>query len=391
MKKALLFVVLLTPFLLLNNCGTCNSQYTYQPPEEINDEIQVSSLTDVGMDSGIIAKGIKQIFCGKFNEIHSMLIYKDNHLVVEEYFAGYKYQWDAPNYQGEFVQWDREMLHPIMSCAKSYTSALIGIAIKKGFIKSVNQSIFDYLPDHQQFKSGGKENITIEHLLTMTSGLAWNEWGAAHGTSANDIDRIYFECSDDPITCVLERELLYTPGEVFNYNGGGIIILGEIINNASGLTVEEFAKTYLFKQLGINSSQWYQFNNGVYAIEGSLSLRPRDMLKFGILYLQNGIWQGKEVLSKEWINKSSNLYKNNNGIKIPIEDSGKNGYGYTWWITTHKLKGEKINMYRANGWGGQTIMVFPDVKMVVVFTSGNFPRESKLFKLVNNYVLPAIN
>ena len=278
-----------------------------------------------------------------------------------------------------------------MSCAKSYTSALVGIAVKNGFIKSVDQSIFDYLPNHQQYKTGGKEFITIEHLLTMTSGLAWNEWGAAHGTSANDIDRIYFECSDNPIHCILERELIHPPGETFNYNGGGIIILGEIIKNASGLSVKDFAQIYLFDKIGTTESEWYQFNNGTYAVEGSISLTPRDMLKLGILYLHNGSWRGEEILPKEWIEKSASGFFDNSNIKIPIEDSGKNAYGYTWWITEHRHNGKDILMYRANGWGGQTIMVFPELDMVVVFTSGNYASKSKLFKLVNSYVLPAVN
>ncbi|HCC69717.1 MAG TPA: hypothetical protein DEQ09_00975 [Bacteroidales bacterium] len=113
-------------------------------------------------------------------------------LVLEEYFKGHRYQWDAPGYHSDMVQWDKDMMHKIMSCTKSFTSACIAIAIEEGFIDNVNRSIFDYLPGHHQYKSGGKEDITLEHLLTMTSGLEWNEWNAAHDTSANDIDRIYF-------------------------------------------------------------------------------------------------------------------------------------------------------------------------------------------------------
>jgi CubicO group peptidase (beta-lactamase class C family) len=98
-----------------------------------------------------------------------------------------------------------------MSCTKSVTSACIGIAIDKGYIQNVHQSIFDYLPDHQQFNTGDKSSISIEHLLTMTSGLQWNEWNAPHGTAANDADRLYFECYNDPVSCVLERPLVSTP------------------------------------------------------------------------------------------------------------------------------------------------------------------------------------
>ena len=126
-------------------------------------------------------------------------------------------------------------------------------------------------------------------------------------------------------------------------------------------------------------------------MDGSLYLRSRDMLKFGILYLNEGIWQDQQLISKNWIDKSISEFGNNRKIKIPIEDSGKNSYGYQWWMSRLKHNGEDILMYRANGWGGQVIMVFPERDMVVVITSGNFASKSRLFKLVNKYILPSLS
>jgi len=383
-------VVALGISLFFMSCNFCSSQYSYQPPVNVNDGIKIGSLLQLGMDSALVSKAIRKIKCGDFNEVHSMLIYKDDMLVLEEYFQGHKYQWDAPNYHGEYLQWDKEMIHPIMSCAKSFTSACIGIAIDKGFIKSADQKIFDYLPEHQKFNNGGKENITIEHLLTMTSGLSWNEWDAAHGTTANDIDRIYFECSDDPIKCVLERELQHPPGEVFNYNGGGMIMLGEILRNSSGLNIDEFSRKYLFGPQGIDNIQWFQYDNGAYACDGSVELTPRAMLKLGVTYLNNGRWKGERLLPAVWTVKSAETFNKNKMINIPGEDSGKNGYGYSWWNNELSRKGEKIDVYRAGGWGGQAIMVFPELEMVVVFTGGNYAAKSSLFKIVKRYILPAI-
>ncbi len=119
-----------------------------------------------------------------------MLIYRNDRLVFEEYFARHEFKWDAPGYYDPWLQWNRDLPHKIMSCTKSITSACICIAIEEGFIESVRQSIFDYLPEHQQFNSGGKQNITIEHLLTMSSGLKWNEWNAPHATAAKGYDEI---------------------------------------------------------------------------------------------------------------------------------------------------------------------------------------------------------
>jgi len=189
---------------LFDACNNCTPKFISQPPEYVNDGLDVGILNQVSIDTAMILKAVNKIHCSKFGEVHSMLIYKDNLLVLEEYFQGHKFQWDAPGYYGELVQWNREMQHYTMSYTKSFTSACIGIAIDKGFIDSVHQSIFDYLPDHQHLKIDNREYITIEHLLTMTSGLAWNEWDAMHGTSANDIDMLYSDCKD-PITCVLQR------------------------------------------------------------------------------------------------------------------------------------------------------------------------------------------
>jgi CubicO group peptidase (beta-lactamase class C family) len=393
MQKVMKTIFLISVISLLNIC--CNRSYSdhypYIPPEDIGDGLQTGSLEEANIDTQMILKAVGRIRNGKYGEVHSMLIYKDDMLVLEEYFKGHRYQWDAPQYHGELVQWDRTMFHQIMSCTKSYTSACIGIAIEKGFIKSVKQSVFEYLPDYQVFNAGGKNKITIEHLLTMTSGLQWNEWNAPHGTAANDIDRLYFECGNDPIYCVLERPLVSEPGESFTYNGGGLIILGEILKNATNMDIDEFSMKYLFGPLGIDSTEWSDFPNGMIESASSLKIRPRDMMKLGATYLKEGVWNGKRIIPSEWVEKSSVIYNNNKNIKLPIEDSGKNGYGYTWWISEVGKRSNKTKMYRANGWGGQVIMVLPEKNMVVVFTAGNYASRSPLFKILERYILPAVN
>jgi CubicO group peptidase (beta-lactamase class C family) len=390
LDQAIMLPFILSFVLTFTDCHHSTRELNHQPPVSTRDGLNVGTLEDANMDAVIMGKAVQTIKSGKFKEIHSMLIYKDDKLVFEQYFPGHIYQWDAPGYHGELVQWHSDRIHRTMSCTKSFTSACIGIAVERGYIDHVHQSIFDHLPDHQHFKNNGKENITIEHLLTMTAGLAWNEWNAPHGTSANDIDRLYFECSDDPVKCVLERELLSTPGEDFTYSGGGMVILGEILRNAAGMNIDAFSMKYLFGPLGIDSTLWFQYANGAIATDGSLQLTPRDMLKFGVTYLNRGLWNGERILPDEWVEKSSKIYHQNKGIKIPIEDSGKNGYGYSWWISEFSHRAKKVGMYRAGGWGGQAIMVFPDLNMVVVFTGGNYASKSSLYKIIRRYVLPAI-
>ena len=356
----------------------------------MDDGFNTGTLESVNIDAEIIQKAVDEINCGKFNEVHSMLIYKDDKLVFEEYFKGHKFKWEAADYYSNMVEWDYNMTHHIMSCTKSITSACIGIAIEKGFIDSVHQSIFDYLPNHQQFNNNEKNKITIEHLLTMTSGLQWNEWNAPHGTAANDIDRLYIECYNDPLYCVLERPMVSNPGQSFTYNGGGMIILGEIIKNATKMNIVEFARMHLFEPLGIDSIQWHGFPKGEIEAAGGLVMSPRDMLKLGVTYLNEGTWNGNRIITPDWVERSSIIYGNNIKISIPIEDSGKNGYGYTWWISEVGKGKRKTKMYRANGWGGQVIMVFPELDMVIVFTGGNYAMKSRLFKIVEQFILQSI-
>ena len=266
---------------------------------------------------------------------------------------------------------------------------MVAVAIQTGYINSVHQSIFDYLPNHQQFKTKENAKITIEHLLTMTSGLEWDEWSAAHGTTANDIDLLYTDYSDNPLVCVLERPAVSTPGQAFAYNGGGYIVLGKILENASKMSLEDFSNKYLFKPLGIDSTSWFQFNNGDYATDGSLQITPRDMLKLGVLYLQNGNWNKQQIISKDWVNKSKNYYNNNKNIEVGGKGSGENGYSYSWWTTEYSISDKKVNIFGAGGWGGQEIIVLPDENMIVVFTGSSFASKTKTYKILEKYILPA--
>ncbi len=362
----------------------------YQVPENIEDGLEVGTLDEGNIDKDLIEKGINDINRGKYGEVHSLLIYKDGKLVVEEYFTGHKYQWDAPNHYGDLVLFLKNTPHVTQSVTKSITSTLIGIAIDNGFIKSVDQSIFDYLPEYQELKTGGKDKITIEHLLTMTSGLTWDEWNAPLSSKDNDMVAIWFEGYDDPVRYILKRPLVNEPGTRFNYSGADMFILGKIIANATKMNIDEFSAKYLFDPLGIDSFDWWLRYDSFIETASGLKLIPRDMAKIGILFLNNGIWDGEQIIPKQWVKKSSTPFLNNSGIKIPGEDLGKVGYAYTWWTKDFSVAGKEINGYWANGWGGQKIIVFPEINTVIVFTGGNYTSTVKNFKILEKYILPAI-
>ncbi len=363
-----------------------SSEYTYQIPENINDGIEVGSLNEVNIDSSLIEKAMKEILCGIYTEVHSILIFRDNKLVFEEYFTGHKWQYDGPNHHGELVTWTKYTTHNILSDTKSITSACIGIAIDLGFIESVNQSIFNYLPDHQHLKIDGKEKITIEHLLTMTAGLEWPEWSADYSSLDNpEIDIWYSE--KDPISYILEKPLIAEPGTYFQYSGGNMKVLGEILRNATNMTIDDFSKKYLFEPLKIDSTYWTErFENGVINAAGGLYLTPRAMTKIGVTFLNMGVWNESRIISDHWVEKCATPYPSNTGIDIPGEDSGILGYSYSWWMKQYSIS----SMFSASGFGGQHIMVLPEINTVVVFTGGNYVTYRPPFKILEEYILPSI-
>ncbi|NAS13040.1 serine hydrolase domain-containing protein [Poritiphilus flavus] len=387
--KQLVFLTLLLLFL------GCQSQtkdsYVYNPPPELADDLQTGTLTEVGLDSVPIIKAVNKIGAGRFGEIHSLLLYKEGKLVLEEYFPGHIYQWDGPRHHGKLVNWDRDMSHSIMSDTKSITSVCIGVAVDKGFIADVDQSIFDYLPEHQHLARDGKEHLTIEHLLTMTPGLEWEEWNAPYSSLENPIIGIWYS-EMDPVSHILSGNLVRAPGSGFAYYGGSQILLGEILKNATGMPIDEFSQQYLWEPLNIENANWsVRFENGVIESAGGLKLKPRDMLKVGITYLDEGVWNGEQIVSSAWVAKSRIPYKSNTGIKVPGETSRKQGYSYSWWINPLEHQGEQIEAYHAGGWGGQKIIVIPPLKTVIVFTGGNYTGRVPQFRIVEKYLLPAID
>lgn len=376
--------------LMIISCkNDFSAQIPYNPPLQTDDGIYVGTMEQVGMDTQAMSDCLWQIYKNKYDQVHSILVYKDNLLVFEEYMEGNKYAMDGQYFYGERIKWHMDSLHIIMSTTKSVTSAIIGIAVDQGLI-DVNESIFTYLPDYQQYNNDGKGDITVEHLLTMTSGLEWDEWRGAHGTTANSIDRIYIECLDDPLSCILSAPLVSEPGKSFTYSGGNMIVLSEILQYATGRDFMDYATEFLFSPLGIEKVDWYQFPSGAYACDGACWMTPREMLKIGITYLNEGKWKGKQIVSKEWVEKSRTIYGNNTGINVPLDDTGRNGYGYTWWTNTVTSPLGKVDIFQASGWGGQEIVVIPDLNMTVVFTGGNYVVKKHIHEMLEDYILESI-
>lgn len=394
-------LLIMVPFLLFILAG-CNSapaeSSDYHPPEEVSDGIEVGTLDEVGMEAALLLEAAGEIEAGRYGEVHSLLVFKDDRLVFEAYFPGHLYEYDGPNYHGAWVNYDRDQRHNIHSVGKSITSAVVGIAIEEGFIDSVEQSIFDFLPEYQHLNTDGKEEITIEHLLTMTSGLEWDEWDVPYGDPENDIIRLWLACADQ-VECILDVPLVDEPGQTFTYSGGNMILLGEIIKNATGMDIEAFANEYLFAPLGIDPVEWVRFDSDVIYAGGDQEMTPREMMKFGVTYLHDGMWDGQQIISQQWVENSATPYPGpdnswlNHALRsIPPGDGtwGQRGYAYTWWTHQFSESGEEMPAYWAFGWGGQEIIVFPEQNAVVVFTGGNYTTAPPTVKILQEYIFPAL-
>ena len=152
------------------------------------------------------------------------------------------------------------------------------------------------------------------------------------------------------------------------------------------MDIDEFSTEYLFKLLGIDSSNWVRFDNGLISADGGLEITPRSMAKIGMTFLNGGIWNGEQIISEQWVENSAAAFPGNNRIRVPGSDAGINGYSYSWWTKEYSHSGNPINMFYAGGWGGQYIMVFPELNMVVIFTGGNYTSKTTAFRILEKYL-----
>lgn len=365
-------------------------EFAYHPPQDLGDGLKVGHLAEVGIDTQLVLNASSWIQHGKFGEVHSMLIYKDDRLVFEKYFSGHDYQWDAPKHYSKFLDWKANMPHYAHSVSKSVTSMCVGIAVDQGLIPDVHGSIFDYLPDYQYLKTEENKHVTIEHLLTGTSGLLWAEWNAPLSSMENDQIAIWFH-EKGPADFVLSRPMIAVPGTHFSYSGGNIELLGIIVEQASGMPFEDFSRKYLFEPLGLDSAHWdIIYPSGEVHAAAGLRITPREMLKIGVTMLNRGSWKDKEILSGEWVSHCSKPFQGNQGINIPGEDLKGMGYSYAWWTKHIRNRDQLIHWYSANGWGGQKIIVLPELNSVVVFTGANYTSKVKQYEIMERFLLPAI-
>lgn len=350
-------IIILTILFSLTACSQKDKK-NFATPQTLNDGWEISEPDKAGFDKEKIEKLISNI-SNENSELNSLVISRHGKLIVDEYFNGY-----SP-----------DSLQKIWSITKAITGTIIGIAADKGLL-SEKDSIYKYLTDYIPNSTISKGAITIEHLMTMTSGFEWVELG---GPKSAGFQLAY---SNDWIAFTLNQPHTNVPGTTFNYSTGNTMLLAPIIKNATGQQADEFANDNLFLPLGITNYEWdtqsefwtktqsgelpgakrpadidYTKPFSDFSNTGTgLRMRPRDLCKIGQLYLNKGKWNEKQIVSEKWINETTQSH------------FGNLDYGYHWRL----MNFQNNSCYYATGFGLQRLFVFPKLDLVVIMTQHHY-------------------
>ena len=320
---------------------------TSTPGEQGMDPTKLDAMSRWVEDSGV--------------DVDSVLIIRHGYIVYERYFN--------PKYGVNST-------HVLHSVSKSFTSAIVGVAVDRGLIH-LDDKVLDYFSEMTiQNRDPRKEAITVRDLLTMTTGLQWDEWSFDYESPLNDLSLM--RASPNPYQYLLDRPMMARPGEKWVYNTGITDLLSEIVRMATGSDFLEYGVENIFQPLNITRYCWFTDEGGRYLGGSGLCLTTRDMAKFGYLYLNNGTWNGKAILSHKWVSES---------VRPISEPDPVEGYGYQWWSFPD------LGVYYACGRHEQSIYVSPKMDLVVAITGNVTDEHAKLYSvdntILNRYILPA--
>jgi CubicO group peptidase (beta-lactamase class C family) len=338
--------------------------YTYVPPAAREDGLPVGTLEGAPLDGARLREMGAAIVAGRYPDVHSVLIAHRGRLVFEEYF--YEYDVKTP--------------HALRSATKSVVSALVGLAIAKGQLKDVRQPVLPFFAgEYPQIANvtDAKRRITVEDLLTMRSGLDCDDWNQASPGNESTMGR-----SGDWVKFTLDLPMRSDPGMTTSYCSGGVIVLGRLVEKVSGKPLEAFAREHFFEPLGIRNFAWrFEPDRSSINTFCQLSLTPRDMVKLGLLYMNGGTWNGRQVLPADWVKASTAQHTSLGGTD----------YGYLWWRPYLEVSGGRHHGIMATGNGGQKIFLWPALDLVVVMTAGNYNTQSHANALAIKYILPPLD
>lgn len=341
----------------------------YRIPKELKDGLPVGSLNSKEVNLERLQEMADSIQAKKLTHTHSVLVSYKNHLVYEKYFYGYR----------------EDIPHDTRSAQKSISSAMLGIAIRDGLVKNEQQYLYDLIPEKYQYTKAGyplKGKIRLQDILTMSSGLDAIDYGIDRRSVASEGA---YQSTPDWTQTILEAPMINPPGKEGNYGSANPHLIGLVVNEVIDQPLNFYMNDQLFAPLGIDQYILQNDRSGNPYFGGGMYLSSRSLLKFGLLYLNKGMWKGKRILPEGWVEKSFQKHT------FLANDSDKNEYGYFWWHDAYQLGNKSIASVEARGAGGQYIFVVPEYEMVVVITSGNY-RNGRFWqpeKIMEEYILPA--
>jgi CubicO group peptidase (beta-lactamase class C family) len=319
---------------------------TLLAPPALNDGIGVSTPEQVGLQRTRLQSLLDHLRADPFPDLHSLLVWRRGRLALEVYFNAASC----------------DDLHDVRSVGKSVTGALLGIALDRQALASIDQPMLHFFPDHPASKSKNEwlKRITVRHLLEMRSGFDADE---------NRPESVGYEdklaAAQDWLEFALQVPVRCQPGSAWAYASLNTMLVGRIVEVATGRDLQDVADEWLFRPLGIRSYQWERTPDGHIIGQGNLWLRGRDALKFGLLYLHHGRWQDKQLISQRWVKESTRLH-------TPLVLENYVGYGYQWWRGAVRWGEQEVEFAFASGNGGQKIVVVEELEMVIVITSAAY-------------------
>ncbi len=352
---------------------------------------------DVGLDEKKLADFDADLAAGKYALVDSFQVFRCGRQVFERKYAhDYSkiyateaktkgplnarltgpYNYFDPYWHPYFHGTD---MHSMQSVSKTVTSVIYGIAMTRGDFKAaLNTPVLKYF-DAAKVKNVDerKRRMTLRDVLTMTTGLAWNEEDVPYDDPRSDSSLM--EATDDWVQYVIDKPMVADPGKVFNYSSGATELLAYIFQKETGQDIDVYGEAHLFAPLGIRH-HWKRTYLGVVDTEGGLYLEGADLAKIGYLYLHDGMWDGRRIVSKEWVTESLAPY---------IDAPAPFKYGFKWWLYPRAQAGQYIWM--ARGFGGQRLMVFAEEDLIVTFTGWEIVHDAAPTDDLVNRLLPAIS
>ncbi|MFT5074389.1 MAG: CubicO group peptidase (beta-lactamase class C family) [Patiriisocius sp.] len=382
------------PFIIV--CGFIS--VLFSQASLATDAWPISTPADEGVDAAALSALDAELLAGKHGNVDSLLIIRHGKVVFESLYPhDYATQNPVPEaptgmynyYDPRWHPWyfGNTELHTMQSVTKSVLSVLYGVASQRGVLPPADSPALALLTGRKfADPDGRKAKITLSDLLTMRSGLAWDEENYPYTDLRNDA--AVMEASSDWVQFVLDKPMAMDAGSSYLYNSGVTMVLGEILEQLTGQKLAAYAEKELFEPLGITESFWKHSPKGLADVEGGLYLSPRDMAKIVRLYQQGGRWNGRQIVPEQWVHNS---LVPATVSTYPGEDIYEQwGYGYQWWVFTDYL-GQTA--WGGSGYGGQYPVVVPGLDLIVVFTGWNIYEGSTTdpLSLLRDRILPAVH